>query len=536
MPPRHAILAALLLLLSTACTDGQKATPAPFQTPTPLTGEVPRSDSLVLADLEPITLDPAISKESRSHQYIAQLFSGLVRLDENLRVVPDLAERWEVLDSGTRYVFHLRTDARFHNGRQVTAQDVVYSLERAADPATQSPTAATYLGDILGVKDKLEGNAGSIAGLRVVDDQTLEIRLDAPKAYVMAKLTYSVAAVVDRENVESGPDWYRRPNATGPFRLAVWEEEERLVLERNQAFYRNPPQVKYVVFRFLAGVPVNLYEQDEIDVVQIGSGTLERALDPQSPLSGQLSVYPELNIFFTGFNASIPPFDDPLVRKAFALAVDVNRIVEVVRRGYVQRAQGFLPPGMPGYSPDSPSLRYDPIEAQRLLADSSYGGPDGLPPIVYTTSGQGGAGPTLSAMVEMWRANLGVEVTVRQIPSDVYFYRLGDEVDNLFDYGWVADYPDPENVLDVLFHGEALNNIGAYNNPRVDSLLEEARTVQDAERRLSLYRHVQDALLEDAAAIPLWHSSNYLLVKPYVKGYAITPQGLPTLEQVRLER
>ena len=536
MPLRHTTLAALFLLLLTACGNGQEATPARFQTPTPLTGEVPRNDSLVLADVEPITLDPAMSKESRSHQYIAQLFSGLVRLDENLRIAPDLAERWEVLDSGTRYIFHLRPDARFHNGRQVTAQDVVYSLERATDPVTQSPTAATYLGDIVGVKDKLEGKADNIAGLRIIDDQTLEIRLDAPKAYVLAKLTYSVAAVVDRENVESGPDWYHRPNTTGPFRLAVWEEGKRLVLERNQAFYRTPPQVKYVVFRFLAGVPVSLYEQDEIDVVHIGPATLERALDPQSPLSGQLSVYPELNIFFTGFNALIPPFDDPLVRRAFAMAVDVSRIVEVVRQGYVQRAHGFLPPGMPGYSPDSPGIRYDPVEAQRLLADSSYGGPDGLPPIVYTSSGQGGAGPTLSAMIEMWRANLGVEVTVHQVPSDVYFYRLEDELDNLFDYGWVADYPDPENVLDVLFHGAASNNISAYSNPTIDALLEEARTVQDVERRMALYRRVQEALLEEAAAIPLWHSSNYLLVKPYVKGYAITPQGLPTLEQVRMER
>jgi len=217
------------------------------------------------------------------------------------------------------------------------------------------------------------------------------------------------------------------------------------------------------------------------------------------------------------------------------MALDVDKLVEVVRQGYVQRASGFLPPGIPGYTPDSPGIPYDPAEARRLLAQSTYGGPQDLPPIVYTVSGQGGVGATLSAMVEMWRANLGLEVSVRQIPSDVYFYRLDEEVDNLFDYGWIADYPDPENVLDVLFHTGMANNTGNYSNPQVDAILEAARTEQDVEQRLALYRGAQEILLDDAAAIPLWYGRTYVLVKPYVSGYDITPQGLPTLEQVQLE-
>ena len=497
---------------------------------------VPRDESLVLADAEPITLDPATSQEAHSHQYVAQVFSGLVRLDENLRVAPDLAERWDVLDGGTRYVFHLRPGVRFHDGRRVTAQDVVFSLERATDQATGSTTAATYLRDIIGVREKLAGEAQRISGLRALDDATVEVLIDGPKAYFLAKLTYSVASVVDRENVTAGPDWYRRPNGTGPFKLKAWEEDQYLILERNGDFYREPPQVSYVVFRFLAGVPIRLYEQGEIDVAYVGTGSLERVLDPQSPLSQEINVYPELTIIYAGFDTARPPFDDPLVRRAFAMALDVDKLVEVVRQGYVQRASGFLPPGMPGYTPDAPGIPYDPPEARRLLEQSNYGGAGNLPPIVYTTSGQGGVGATLSAMVEMWRVNLGVEVSVHQIPSDVYFYRLDEEVDNLFDYGWIADYPDPENILDVLFHTGMANNVGSYSNPQVDAILEAARTEQDLDRRLALYRRAQETLLEDAAAIPLWYDSTYVLVKPYVKDYAITPQGLPTLERVRLER
>ncbi|MFC1935837.1 ABC transporter substrate-binding protein [Chloroflexota bacterium] len=570
MSPRPCITAALLLLLAFSVACGPEPTPTPTvgmppmpsptgasptpqpqatatatltRTPTPSLDSfsgpslfgVPREGSLVLADAEPITLDPATSQEASSHQYVVQIFSGLVRLDDNLRVAPDLAERWDILDDGTRYVFHLRKEAKFHNGRRVTAQDVVFSLERATDPKTESRTAASYLGDIVGVKEKLAGEVQRISGIRAIDDATVEILIDGPKAYFLAKLTYSVASVVDRGNVTAGPDWYRRPNGTGPFRLKAWEKDQHLILESNRDFYRGAPQAKYVVFRFLAGVPIRMYEQGDIDVAYVGAGSLERVLDPQSPLNRELRVYPELTIFYTGFNTAKPPFDDALVRRAFAIALDVDKLVDVVHQGYVERANGFLPPGIPGYVPDSPGIHYDPAEARRLLAQSGYGGADDLPPIIYITSGQGVVGATLSAMVEMWRANLGVEVSVRQIPTEVYYYHLDEEVDNLFDYGWIADYPDPENILDVLFHTGTTNNTGAYSNPQVDAVLEAARTEQNVEQRLALYRQSQEMLLDDAAAIPLWHGTTYVLVKPYVSGYAITPQGLPTLEQVRLE-
>jgi oligopeptide transport system substrate-binding protein len=128
-----------------------------------------------------------------------------------------------------------------------------------------------------------------------------------------------------------------------------------------------------------------------------------------------------------------------------------------------------------------------------------------------------------------------VDISVRQLPADQYYHRLSDEVDNLFDYGWVADYPDPENVLDVLFHSGTPNNVGAYANAQVDGLLEEARAEQDVERRMGLYRQAEELLLADAAAIPLWYGNSYLLVKPYVKGYALTAHGLPDLKGVSLE-
>ena len=511
--------------------------PAPTESPAILSlSDLSRDETLMLTGFSPITLDPALARGSRSHRYITQLFSGLVRLDTNLRVVPALADRWEIHDGGTRYIFHLRPGSLFHSGRRVTAHDVKYSLERAADPATGSETAQIYLGDIVGFSARQAGRAQEISGLRVLDDGTIEIRFDAPKAYVLAKLTYPVAAVVDMDNVATGPHWFRQPNGTGPFKLRAWEDDQFLVLESNMHYYLRTPNIRYVAYRFLAGVPIRLYENGEIDVAPVGVGSLQRVLDPQEPLRQELHIFPSMAIFYTGFNSAKAPFNDPMVRRAFALALDRDLIVQLVLQDSVQKAAGFLPPGMPGYTPDFSGIPFEPEEARQTLARSSYHGPEGLPPIVYTTSGQGGIGAVTSAMIDMWRNNLGVEVTVRQIESDAYFYRLADELDDLFDYGWIADYPDPENILDVLFHSAATNNTGGYANPQVDELLEQARIQQDVQARLELYRQVERILLEDAAAIPRWYDRDYLLVKPYVKGFAITPQGFSTLADVRLER
>ena len=173
-------------------------------------------DVLNLWDEGPITLDPAISGEMSSHLYIMHLFSGLVRLDGEMKVAPDIAASWDVTDGGTTYVFHLREDVRFHSGKEVTAADFKYSWERACSPSTNSRTAETYLGDIVGAGDVLEGRATAIRGVTVLDDHTLEVRIDRPRSYFLDKLTYPTTFVVDAGNVSDGASWWRRPTSTTP--------------------------------------------------------------------------------------------------------------------------------------------------------------------------------------------------------------------------------------------------------------------------------------------------------------------------------
>ncbi len=506
--------------------------PAPKQTSTLAAEE----KILNLYGTDPLTLDPALSGDATSHQYITQIFNGLVRLDDNLEPAPDIAQRWQVSDDGKIYTFYLRHDVKFHDGREVKAEDFKYSWERASAPETRSSTAATYLGDIVGVKEVLAGKGKEISGVRVIDDFTLQVTIDAPKSYFLSKLTYPTSFVVDKADVASGGEWWHRPNGTGPFKLQQWEENKQLVLEKNEGYYGEPAKVDSVVFQLFGGRPVNMYETGEIDVASVYSYYIDKVQDKAGPFHQELSIVPELSFFYVGFNTTKPPFDDVNIRRAFSLAVDKDRLVSLVFRGMVQRADGILPPGMPGYNKGLSGLDFNIAKAKELIANSKYGDVSRLPPITITTAGWGGLiSSGLEAISHEWRQNLGVEVKVRQLEPQRYFYHLQQEKDDMFYIGWVADYPHPQDFLELLFHTGADNNNSEYSNPEVDSLLEMAGVEPDYERSLALYQQAEQKLVEDAACLPLWFGRNYTLIKPYVKGYQLNPLGLAALESVSIE-
>jgi ABC-type oligopeptide transport system substrate-binding subunit len=475
-----------------------------------------------------VTLDPALFRGSPAG-IPGAIFSGLVTLDRGLEVLPDIAEDWDVTGDGTVYKFHLRPDVVFHDGRQVTAHDFKYSWERAADPATESPTARTYLGDIVGVKEKLDGEATEIAGLQVLDTLTLQVTIDSPKAYFIQKLVYPTAYVVDRNNVEAGDNWTDQPNGTGPFKLKVWQKDDLLVLERNDRYYRGVPKLMHVVYRLFAGRPMVMYELGEIDLVPVFTSNIERAEDPGSPLSKDLQVRTQFCTSYLAFNVTIPPFDDPKVREAFALALDIDKVLAVTLKGMAERAGAILPPGMPGHNPSLMPVPFDPTRARALLDQSRYGGAENLPVIVSYTHDD--------AMHWMWEEYLGVEVEAISLPETQDFLdRLDAKELPLWTSGWCADYPDPQNFLEVLFHSDSDENHFGYAVPEVDALLDRAAVEADPETRMSMYQQIERRILDDWVAVPLWHSRAHVLVRPYVKGYELTPIGVPILQDVSIER
>ncbi len=505
---------------------------APPFTSTPPLEELP---ALNLYNVEPYTLDPAVCHDSVSNGYVVQLFGGLVRLDEEFRPAPDIAEDWEVSPDGRTYTFHLRQDVRFHDGDAVTAADFKYSWERACRPATESDTAEMFLGDIVGVREVLSGERDGISGVEVMDEHTLRVTIDEPRSYFLYKLSYATAFVVDEDNVGVGGEWWRRPNGTGPFVLSDWLEDELIVLMRNERYHGEVAGVGRVNFKLWAGVPMNLYETGEIDVTGVSAVYIDRVIDEKGPFYDDLTMSPEISFSYIGFDATRPPFDEAVLRRAFCHAIDKEKIVSLTYRDMMEPAYGILPPGMPGYDEGLDGLRFDVDEAHRLIAQSSYGDVDNLPPITITTPGRGpGVSAGLGAVVSQWRENLGVEVKVRKLDPERFFYHTSEEKDEMFILGWVADYPHPQNFLETLFYSSAEANHGEYANPRFDELVAEANAELDWEESVALYRRAEGILVEDAACIPLWFGESYTLVKPYVEGYRLNPMGIAMLNDVKV--
>lgn len=490
--------------------------------------DVPLDQALVLAGGEstnPRDYDPATTYGSGDKL----LFSGLVSFDPQLNLTPDLAETWDISPDGTIYTFHLRENAKFHDGRPVTAQDVIYSWERAASPAIQSDTALTYLGDIVGIRELASGQVKHAAGLIAVDEQTLQITIDAAKPYFLYKLTYPTSFIVDKANVESGEEWYREPNGTGPYRLRDWTRFESIVYEANPDFYLGKPSIPYIVYQLYSGVDVRLYETDEVDIAGVSRYDADRFLDPTEPLHNELLTGVSLCTGYITFDVTQPPFDDANVRKAFSMAFDRQKYIDVVLNGHALPANGLYPPALPGFNLNLKPLPYDPEQARELLKQSKYGGPEGLPPIVFTDAGIGTyIGGDVAAMAEMWEQNLGVTITVENLEPNFYLDQIySGNHGQMISSGWCADYPDPENFADVLFHTGSSQNNGGYSNPELDSLLEQARVEQDVTKRIAMYQQAEQILVDDAAALWTTHSLSYQLVKPYVKGYAFTPIDIP---------
>ena len=500
---------------------------------TVLSGNPIEGGVLKLLGTDPPTLDPHLTGDVTSSRYVLEVFGGLLTIDPSLAIVPDLAQDWTIDSYGTGYTFRLNPDATFHDGRKVTATDVRWSMERAADPATEATAVDTFLGDIVGVPQKLNGEADAVSGISVIDEETLRVEIDAPKAYFLSKLTYPSAFVVDRANVETGRDWIRAPNGTGPFMLAEYEPGVLMRLERFDGYHLGPAIIDAVEFNLAGGDGMLMYENDEVHAGAIGVAGLEALRDPNNPLHDQFHRGPpEFDVAYIGMNANEPPFDDVKVRLALNYAIDRETLADVLLEDSSVPAKGILPPGFPGYNPNLTGYEYNPEKARQLLAESKYGSDTAnYPPITITLPGSFGSSvsPTTEAILNTWEEQLGITMDLLQTEWATYLQDLRDRRFQIFGgLGWIADYPDPENFLDGLFHSESSNNHTHYSNPELDALLERARVEQDQEARFALYHEAEQMILDGAPWAPLWHSNGeHYLIKPNVKGLPLSPLVIP---------
>lgn len=489
---------------------------------------------------DPPTLDPAEATDLTSAAVIRQVFDGLLELDDRLRPVPALAASWTVSTDQRVYTFRLRSGVRFHNGRELTAADVKHSFDRAA-----RGKRPWVFEKITGARDVIAGRKGEIAGIRVVDDLTVEIRLDRPFAPFLYLMAYDAASIVPREEADKrGAAFASHPVGTGAFRFAAWRRDDRVVLERFPEHFRGPAPLERVIFRIIPAeiTRFNEYRAGQLDLTDIPTGQCQSVQrDPQ--LRGDVAIWPTLGTHAVRFNVERPPFTDLRVRRAIAHAIDPAIIVDRLLERCVAPARGLLPPALPGYNAEVKRLALDRDLARRLLAEAGHAGGKGLNPLAYhfnTTD----TNQRIAELLQAQLKEIGIALELRRLDWAAHLKLVDGGTAGFFRQAWIADYPDPENFLTVLFHSRnvgAPGNTSRYRSPKVDALLDEADGMAPGRARDQRYHEAEQIVLDDAAWVSLYHYASRALIKPHVKGLERSPQSsapefLSPLRKVWLDR
>jgi peptide/nickel transport system substrate-binding protein/oligopeptide transport system substrate-binding protein len=489
--------------------------------------------------IDPVPLDPAVARDVNSAFMTRQVFRGLTRFDENLEPVPELAGRIEISADGLTYLFQLHENARFADGSPITADDVVFSLTRALNPATAMETGTalagpSYLADIAGADALIRGEADTLSGVEAVDERTIRIQLAEPRATFLMKMASAPAAVVDPDDVARGGEWWRNPNASGPFVVESWEPEQELRLAANKNYIGGEPDLRRVTFRLgpNAANPFNLYQADEIDVATVPIPAIDRVADPDSPLLEELDVSPILSTTYIAFRTDEAPMDDQNIRRAVMLAFPRWKVAEILLGGRQETANGLIPPGTLGRDWPDVAPQQDVEAAREAIASSSYGSAENVPPIrIY------GASPFGSeALREVLEEELGLTVEVLDVHWPQFNQGLARKAFPAYELTWVADFPDPETFLWNLFATGSPDNYSGYSNPEFDALLAQAAATFDVDTRADLYAEAEAVLMADNVLLPLAHDVRYTLMKPWLRGLDMTPLGLLYLETAWMER
>ena len=476
-------------------------------------------------DSNPTTLDPALITDVQGGGIAAKLFNGLIRFNENLDIVPDLARSWKLSEDQLTYTFHLRHDVRFSSRRPVLAQDVKYSFERVLLPKTKAPLT-WVLDKIEGARDVLSGNTTTLSGLQVVNDHTLVIKLEKPFGPFLSLLAMTTAYVVPREEVERlGPDFGSHPIGSGPYVLGEWKHGQHLVLTANEDYFEGRPKLNGIYYHVIpeALTAVLEFETGRLDVLLIPSSEYRRyTTDPawRDLVFGR----PGLNSYYLGLNCTRPPFDDIRVRKAINLAIDRQHILNTVfeKRGVL--ATGPVPPGLwknralrlanEGYS-------FNQKKARELIRAA---GAEGKTIKLYIS-----ADPEVLDIIEViqnYLAQVGLKVEITQLDWSAFKHAVNEGEADAFWLSWWADYPDPENFLFPLFHSASVGPGGNRTrciDAELDRLIETAQRTMDEQQRYRLYREAENRIIQNAPWVFMWHRADYFVIQPWVKDFKIYP-------------
>jgi len=487
-----------------------------------------RDTTLRIAMSEPASVDAAGS-DIWSAWLASQIFEGLLHYAPESNIGLGVARSWEISADGTKYVFHLQKDRRWSDGRAVTADDFAFSWLRA-----MRGVFSHIFHDIRGARRYAEGTTDDVdsVGVQALDDSTLEVVLEGPRSYFPFIVAHAAALPQPRWVIDRFGEEWTAPNhlvGNGPYLLSQWDRGSRirLVASPNYAGPRRG-NVGHVHLVFKNAGDSALYERGDADIQMLWGLDREQA----RRLGGAVHIEPPADSWYLFFRCDQPPFDDRRLRLAFAHATDRQALARA-SPGAVPAEGGVVPPPIPGHSPEI-HVPFDTEQAQRLLAEAGHPGGRGLGPFTMTIPG--GINPASVMPIQAWREILGVHITVNPIPVVEHFNGLQTAPTPVGFAGWVADYPDPDSYLRLVFHSTSVHNYGRWRSARFDALVAEAQAATDQRRRMALY-HDADRLLvaEEVAIIPLQYSPTIWLVAPRVKGWWSSPMGSARISDLTLE-
>jgi oligopeptide transport system substrate-binding protein len=498
------------------------------------------SDGLRLAG--PITgletLDPALSRDNQTNFLVRQIVRGLMGYDEQLLPVPELAASVEVSPDQATYTFTLRDDARFHDGRQVEAEDVAWSLARALNPETAAAAGlslmgTTFLGDIAGADDVLAGNADQLSGVDVPEPGVVRIALQGPSTTFLMRLASVPGSILDRHQDTSALDWWRSINGSGPYRVSEVDPASRLEMTAVESWRGESIAVQDARVRLglEASAPENLIQSGDIDLIDNAyAGMVPLLVDPAVDLPGyRLYEGPQFSLCYIALGGQEAPLDDIHIRRALQLGFDTTSYVSAALGDTAIAPQGVIPDGVLGRAWRGQVPRYYPVAAREEIAASRYGSAGNVPPIrIHAADTE-----PVEAMRETIGRDLGLTIEVIKVNWGDFLTGLSGRLWDAYSVFWTMDYPDPESLLRMLWSSASADNYTGYSNEAFDAVLDESKRVADDNIRHDLYMEAQQILIDDVAVIPLYVPRRYTFARPGFTELPVTPTGILGLERIR---
>ncbi|WP_151409272.1 peptide ABC transporter substrate-binding protein [Anaerococcus sp. Marseille-P9784] len=487
---------------------------------------------------EPETIDPQLNTAADGAIMLNHLFESLIRWDDdgngNAVLKPGMAESWEVSEDGLTWTFKLR-DAKWSDGKPVTADDFVYAWNRLVDPATGA--------DYEYMLDMVKGYEEKKLDISAPDEKTFVVNLNVKCPYFEEICAFPAVMPVRKDIIEAHKTWTQDPStliSNGPFKLEKWDHNSVLSMVKNEEYY-DSESVKAEKLAFHLQDDQNAiyasYRSGDLDFVNsVPQEEVKKLLD-----SKELKVKPYVGTYFVCFNTEKEPFNDPKVRKAFSLAIDRNFIVNQVTGQGQQAATGYVPAGVyDAKGADGDDFRttggdyysikdedYDKNveEAKKLMEEAGFKDGEGFPQIEYLYNTDENHKAIAEALQNMWQEKLGVQVSLQNQDWNVFLKERKEGNYNIARHGWIADYNDPMSFIDMWLTGGG-NNDAQYSNPEFDKFVKTAKATSDQDERMENMHKAEDILIgEDNVVAPLYFYTNSYMIKPNINGVYYTPLG-----------